>query len=242
MLTKTAKSLIAVDEQLSAKVDTLSFGPPVEYVYNPLRYAKDVWKQYIELYARGTRRIVFLGMNPGPFGMAQTGVPFGDVAMVRDWLHINARITSPKSTHPKRPVLGFDNPRSEVSGTRLWGWAKERFVEPKFFFEHCFVVNYCPLLFLADTGRNITPDKLAADEREPLLRLCDDAIRAKVDVLKPEWVIGVGAWAEQRAREALHDRTLKIGRILHPSPASPKANRGWAAAADKELKALGVRL
>ena len=36
------------------------------------------------------KRVVFLGMNPGPFGMAQVGVPFGEVAAVRDWLRIDA--------------------------------------------------------------------------------------------------------------------------------------------------------
>ena len=33
---------------------------------------------------------------------------------------------------------------------------------------------------------------------------------------------------------------IRIGRVLHPSPASPAANRGWAAAAEKQLLALGV--
>jgi single-strand selective monofunctional uracil DNA glycosylase len=31
-----------------------------------------------------------------------------------------------------------------------------------------------------------------------------------------------------------------VGQVLHPSPASPKANRGWAAQADAELAALGL--
>ena len=46
--------------------------------------------------------------------------------------------------------------------------------------------------------------------------------------------------AEARATEALTGTTVRTGRILHPSPASPLANRGWAAAATGQLLALGV--
>ena len=62
----------------------------------------------------------------------------------------------------------------------------------------------------------------------------------------PDWkeyndMIGVGGWAELRARAALGDR-VQIGRILHPSPASPAANSGWAEAAVAELRALGIEV
>ncbi|MDX1649779.1 MAG: single-stranded DNA-binding protein, partial [Myxococcota bacterium] len=81
-----AGKLKAASRRLCRDLEGLSFGPPVTHVYNPLLYARRSWERYLERFGGGRRRVVFLGMNPGPFGMAQTGVPFGSVAFVRDWL------------------------------------------------------------------------------------------------------------------------------------------------------------
>jgi single-strand selective monofunctional uracil DNA glycosylase len=174
--------------------------------------------------------------------MGQTGVPFGDVGFVRDWMGIEAPVEHPDHEHPKRPVQGFACERSEVSGSRLWGWAKTRFGTPEQFFASFFVINYCPLLFIESSGRNRTPDKLPANERASLLSDCDQALRSAIDVLDPKLVIGVGAWATKRVSSALGDDAPRIGTVLHPSPASPKANRGWAPQAESDLRALGVEL
>ena len=125
---------------------------------------------------------------------------------------------------------------------RLWGWARSRFETPERFFDKFFVVNYCPLAFMEQSGRNRTPDKLPRSEREPLFEACDEALRAIVEVLQPSHVIGVGGFAEQRARAALGQRKIAVGSVLHPSPASPKANRGWAETVEGELIALGIEL
>jgi single-strand selective monofunctional uracil DNA glycosylase len=199
-------------------------------------------ERYLRRYGSGTGITLFLGMNPGPFGMAQTGVPFGDVAMVRDFLGIDAPTKRPSSEHPKRPVEGFACARSEVSGTRLWGFVRDRWGTPERFFERFFVWNYCPLLFLEESGKNRTPDKLPASERDPLLARCDEALVRVVSTLRPRIVIGVGAWARERAAAALHGRDVAIGTVLHPSPASPRANRGWAEIAAKELSVLGLQV
>jgi single-strand selective monofunctional uracil DNA glycosylase len=53
-------------------------------------------------------------------------------------------------------------------------------------------------------------------------------------------VIGIGAFAEGRIRVACSGLEVTVGRVLHPSPASPRANRGWADEATAELRALGV--
>ncbi|MGD8317088.1 MAG: hypothetical protein PVH76_05040, partial [Myxococcales bacterium] len=155
---------------------------------------------------------------------------------------IEAQVDRPRHEHPKRPVLGFACSRSEVSGSRLWGWARERFGAPERFFSRFFVVNYCPLLFIESSGRNRTPDKLRSQERESLLPACDEALRACIAILKPELVVGVGAWATKRARAALVESDVRIGTVLHPSPASPKANRGWAEQAERDLKSLGISM
>lgn len=233
-------SLVAVARNLSAELSRLRFEAPVTHVYDPLQYAWAPHERYLDRFGRGKKQVVLLGMNPGPFGMAQTGVPFGEIAAVRDWMRIEAPVGKPAVENPARRIVGFACERSEVSGRRLWGWAAERFGTPEAFFERFFVVNYCPLVFMEGSGRNRTPDKLPAAERGPLFAACDRALAEAVRLLAPEWVIGVGAFAEGRARQACAELGVRFGRILHPSPASPKANRGWAPAAEAELQALGV--
>ncbi len=232
--------LVEISRELSRSVGKLSFRPPVAYVYNPLDYARAPHEAYLKRYGTGPKRALLLGMNPGPFGMAQTGVPFGDVAMVRDFLGITGKVLSPDRQHPKRPINGFDCTRGEVSGARLWGFAKARFGSADKFLTDFFVVNYCPLAFMEASGKNLTPDKLPRSEQTALFAACDDALGKMVRALTPGWVIGVGAFAEARARAALPDFKGRIGTILHPSPASPKANRGWASIAEQELTALGA--
>ena len=233
----TASALITAARDLSAALGEMRFALPVTHVYDPLVYAWSIHERYLRRYGGGKKRVVFLGMNPGPFGMAQTGVPFGEVAAVRDWLHLEGPVGQPERVNPKRPVEGFACARSEVSGRRLWGLFQERFGLAEAFFAEHFVANYCPLAFF-DGARNLTPDKLPAAEQEPLLAACDAHLRALTAALEPEWVIGVGGWAEARALNALNG--VKVGRILHPSPASPAANRGWSQAASRQLTELGV--
>ena len=236
----TAQRLIAATRTLRQGVAGLRFAPPVSHVYNPLEYAMRPHHEYLRRYATGPRRVVFLGMNPGPFGMAQTGVPFGEVSRVRDWLGIDAPVGQPPRINPKRPIQGFACPRTEVSGTRLWGAIEAHFGKPERFFAGNFVANYCPLVFMEESGRNCTPDKLPSAEREPLFAACDRFLLDLVRILEPEWVIGVGAFAAQRAQACLGDRGMQVGQILHPSPANPRANRDWEGEVRRQLSALGL--
>ena len=228
-------------KELCRSLQGLRFGPPVTHVYNPLAYAWPTHREYLRRYGQGRKRVLFFGMNPGPFGMTQTGVPFGEIAAVRDWLKIEGKVGKPEVEHPKRPVEGFACKRSEVSGKRLWGLFAERFGTPEVFFREHFVANYCPLVFCETTGCNRTPDKIPSREITPVLEACDRHLLQVVQVIKPEWLIGIGDFAEKRAQMVLKDAPkLKIGKILHPSPASPEANRGWAEKATAQLEALGV--
>jgi single-strand selective monofunctional uracil DNA glycosylase len=232
-----------VVNELTRAVGGLSFEAPVTHVYNPLDYAREPHREYLSRFGRSPKEILLVGMNPGPWGMAQTGVPFGEIHLVRDWLRIDGRVGRPAPEHPKRPIEGFDCSRSEVSGRRLWGWAKERFGTPERFFDRFFVWNYCPLVFMEESGRNRTPDKLPKAERTPLFEACDRALRRATDLLAPDWVVGVGKFAEARARAALLDGGgPAIGTVLHPSPASPRANRGWSEQAETQLRELGIEL
>lgn len=241
--TMSTQRLTRAADQLAAGCERLSFGAPVTHVYNPLKYARAAHRAYLLRYAAPPKRVVFLGMNPGPWGMAQTGVPFGEIAAVRDWLGIEARVGKPPSEHPRRPVQGFACPRSEVSGARLWGLFRARCKTPRRFFAGHLVLNYCPLLFLQarDNGVvNITPDKLRAADARALFALCDEHLREAVAALQPKFLIGVGRFAESRLTRLFDDGDYNIGQILHPSPASPAANRGFAAAATRQLEQLGV--
>ena len=177
----------------------MSFGTPVTHVYNPLNYAWAAHEQYLKLAAATKKKVVFLGMNPGPFGMAQCGVPFGEITAVREWLKINTPIGKPDREHPKRPIDGLACTRSEVSGRRLWGLFAERYESAPDFFRTHFVTNHCPLVFMEETGRNRTPDKLPVEEAAPLMTACDAHLRQVVETLEPEWLIAVGGFAEKRA-------------------------------------------
>lgn len=235
-------SIITAALKLREALRPLRFAPPTACIYNPLDYAWAAHEAYLKRFGSGRKKVVLVGMNPGPFGMTQTGVPFGEIAAVRDWMGICEPVGRPEQEHPKRPVLGFDCPQSEVSGRRLWGLFKERFGRAEAFFQDHFVANYCPLVFMEDSGRNRTPDKLPVEEVSAMEKHCDEHLRAVITTLKPDWVIGVGAFAEeraQRAREVL-GTNFQVGRVLHPSPASPAANRDWAGMATKQLVKLGV--
>ena len=226
-------------KRLSKAVDALRFGAPVTHVYNPLAYA---WKPH-EAYLRRLNpqgvRVLFLGMNPGPWGMAQTGVPFGEVAAVRDWIGIEEPVKRPADEHPKRPVEGFACKRSEVSGQRLWGLFRDRYGAPGKFFKQHYVANYCPLVFMTESGKNHTPDQLPKSERQPLDAACDKHLAELLELTAPEWAVGVGKYAEARLKRVASD-TVRVTTVLHPSPASPAANRGWAEAATRQLEAAGV--
>jgi len=235
-------NLDTIIDDLLDDLRPLRFNPPISHVYNPLEYARAPYVQYFNRYASRPKEVVLLGMNPGPWGMAQTGVPFGEVSAVKEWLHIEAPVNAPLEMHPKRPVAGFACSRSEVSGKRLWGWARNTFGTPERFFSRFFVANYCPLLFIEASGRNRTPDNLPVADQRPLLAACDRALRRTIQWMQPRFVVGIGRFAAKQAHRALSDLDVIVGTITHPSPANPKANRGWDSLIVKELAAMGIQL
>jgi single-strand selective monofunctional uracil DNA glycosylase len=232
-------SLIRITDDLVADLSRLTFGPPVTHVYNPLVYARPCWDEYLARFGASPTEVVLVGMNPGPWGMVQTGIPFGSVSAVR-WLGVAREVGRPAPEHPRRPVQGLACPREEVSGARLWGWAQAAFGTPDAFFARFFVANWCPLCFLEANGRNRTPDRLPPAERAPLATACDRALRRTVEHLDARLVVGVGRFAAERAHLALAGLDVRVGAIPHPSPANPAANRGWREAAERGLRALGA--
>lgn len=241
-------TLAAAAHELKREIALLPKPRGAAFLYNPLEYAWEPHAEYLARFGTGKKKVLFLGMNPGPFGMAQTGVPFGEVDSVRDWLGIGksnngspaAAVGRPSPEHPKRPVLGFACTRSEVSGRRLWGLFRNRFGSPEHFFADHFVANYCPLVFMDEGGRNLTPDKMDAAEMAKIFAICDRHLAQAAQASGAEWVIGIGAFAFARAESALANTRTRLGKILHPSPASPAANRDWPGTATTQLEALGI--
>jgi single-strand selective monofunctional uracil DNA glycosylase len=223
--------------RLSKRLDRLTFSEPVAHVYYPLEYAWPVASAYFEKYGRGPKDVLFLGMNPGPFGMGQTGVPFGEIAAVRDFLGLAGAITPPVDAHPKRPILGWECPRSEVSGQRLWSAFAKKHRTAEAFFARAFVLNYCPLLFLSESGANVPVDKLAKEERRTVEAICDKSLAECIDILRPKHLVGVGGYASKRIAAVTGSEPITMP---HPSPASPAANRGWDTAARKALRDAGL--
>lgn len=231
--------LVVAADDLRKELRDLTFPEPVAFTYNPLEYAWDRHCDYLKRYGTGAKKALFLGMNPGPYGMAQTGVPFGEIPHVRDWLGITGPVDKPNPEHPKRPVTGFECERSEVSGRRLWGLFAELFDSAEAFFDDHFIANFCPLVWMKDTGANLTPDKLPRDCMEPVNEACLKHLARIIEILQPEKLIGVGAFAEKQLG-SVKDDGHQLGKILHPSPASPAANRDFAGTATRQLTELGV--
>ena len=200
----------------------------VAHVTNPLDYAWKFHEQFIDKWSGFGATTLLLGMNPGPYGMAQTGVPFGATAMARDVLQIEERdVQTPLGAHPKRPIEGLSMERQEVSGTRFWSMLSDHYGSTEAIFSNIFVVNHCPLLILGETGRNVTPVDLPKSTIEPVLKACDRHLKSVVEIMGIETVIGVGNYAKKRAQSVLTD--VHIDAMWHPSPASPLANRNGGA-------------
>ncbi len=227
-------------QELRNQVNALSFTFD-GYVYNPLDYA---WRSHFEYLKKisKTPKAFFLGMNPGPFGMMQTGVPFGEVGFVKNWMKIETPIEKPQKEHPNRPVLGFDCQRSEISGKRFWGLFSQKYPNAEDFFKTNCVFNYCPLGFLdaGKTAKNITPDKLNKTERLELEAICDSYLYDVLELLKPQVLIGVGKYAQAKLEAVNKKPNRLVISIIHPSPGNPQANNGWAEKTVKTLQDAGV--
>ena len=203
----------------------------IDVCYNPLDYAWDAHVAFLRRMGGSGARTVILGMNPGPHGMGQMGIPFAATSVVRDLLGITGiPVNQPETPDPRRPVVGLEYPREEVSGTRLWGLLAEHYGDAGAIASRVFLVNHCPLmLFSGPRAANTTPDKVGGKSAQALLERCDQHLREVVAALDARRVIGVGKFAESRARSALADEVVKVVGCWHPSPASPLANRNGGA-------------
>ncbi|KAL2712687.1 single-strand selective monofunctional uracil DNA glycosylase [Vespula squamosa] len=255
-----SEKLLLIEQELCQKLQTISFPSSVAYIYNPIIYAFEVHAMYVQTYCNEPKKILFLGMNPGPWGMSQTGVPFGEISMVRDWLKLHGFIGKPSREQPDRKVTGFDCKRSEISGKRLWGLFKEMCGSPQNLFKHSYVHNYCPIALMDRKGRNITPAELKAifilffhyfyilikyflqgEEQKLIYELCDQALSKIIQLLDIKIIVGIGRFAEKRAQIVVSADNLSVQVlwITHPSPRAV-GNQNWDQKTKQRLHDLGL--
>ena len=227
-LTRAAAGLRDDAEELARRMEAAGVA---DCVYNPLMYAWEIHEEFIRVSGGGGAKTVLLGMNPGPHGMGQMGIPFAATSVVRDLLGISGiAVGKPVLSHPKRPVHGLTHPKEEVSGTRLWGLLQDRYGGASQIFQNVFIVNHCPLMILdGPRGTNVTPNNISGPVVRDLLERCDQHLREAVMALGAEELIGIGKFAEKRANAALEGMGIRVKTCWHPSPASPLANRNGGA-------------
>lgn len=234
-------SLLQRTIRLREEVDELAFTYD-GFIYNPLDYAWDMHRAFLERYVRPSAEILLLGMNPGPFGMMQTGVPFGEINAVRGYLKLDLPVGKPECEHPSRPVLGMTTTRSEGSGKRLWGLISSIWPDPDdFFSRHC-IFNYCPLGFLdsGPTAKNFTPDHLPKEERRALEAVCDSYLRDVIALINPRALIGIGKYAQEKLASVNDDPSRIVASIIHPSPGNPQANVDWNGKTTARMRGFGL--
>jgi single-strand selective monofunctional uracil DNA glycosylase len=237
MIPRLLKRLCRELDRLNDELAELTFRPPVYRVVNPWDYAKPGRDGFLRKLGDSPRTF-FLGMNPGPWGMAQTGVPFGEVGMVRDWMGLHPEVSPPENEHPKRPVEGMACSRREVSGRRFWGLMRDHYGSAADCLAEVAVWPFCPLMWLKESGANLPPNQLRVSERRPMEEMCDRSLAGVLDVLQPQHLVAIGQYAEVALARVCPER--EVTRILHPSPASPAANQDWAGTVTRQLKDAGV--
>lgn len=183
-ISDTADKLLNIHINLNNQLRTLNFiNEDIRYSYNPLEYAFELYVDYVRKFCNTTKKILFVGMNPGPFGMCQTGVPFGDPHWVKDWLRIEGDVSVPPVECPERKIYGLASKRKEISGDRFWSFFSGLCGEPEKFFENSFVINFCPLMFMQEGGKNITPTEIRDAEVNTLLYLFIIIMRKPVKII-----------------------------------------------------------
>ena len=196
-------------------------------------------EQYLKRFGEGRKRVVFLGMNPGPFGMVQVGVPFGEVNAVRDWMQISAPVAPPKTPNPSRPVEGFTCQRSEVRVSACGRFFAERYPHAQDFCRPL-CAELLPAGVLRSRAQRDTRQAPEERNRTALCRLRCTFRRASTRWRRNGWSASAslpdaGASSACPFVPAGEDRHR-----AHPSPAGPIANRGWAPQAAAQLTALGI--
>ena len=213
----------------------------IEFAYNPLNYAWEPHKKYLENYGSLGAKTIVMGMNPG-HGMGNTGIPFGCPEKVSKYLNITGlKVKEPVKVHPKRRINGLECEKPEISGKRILGLIEDIYGPPKNAFKNVFVLNHFPLWMFNSAGQNITPDKLKKSSAEDIFKICNKYLSDIINMLNAKKIIGVGKYANKMAHIAIKENNLEgiiIEEIPHPSPANPLANKDKGALWKKISKSV----
>uniref|UniRef100_A0A182VYR0 Uracil-DNA glycosylase-like domain-containing protein n=1 Tax=Anopheles minimus TaxID=112268 RepID=A0A182VYR0_9DIPT len=232
-----------IERELSAALRKVILPSEVAACYDPIEYASEIHCAYLQRFLDGPKHVLFIGMNPGPWGMCQTGVPFGYVPAVRDWMGLRGAVAKPTPELAARPVEGLACTREEQSGKRWWGLYEELCGTSDRFFHSCFVYNLCPLAFFHQSGRNITPSELKGKAKGEIQAISEQYLETALTLLKPKIVISVGRYTEDRIKTLTKrnkiDPTIVTYCMPHPSPRSLN-NTNWPEKAKLWLTEHGI--
>ncbi|XP_055849953.1 single-strand selective monofunctional uracil DNA glycosylase [Episyrphus balteatus] len=224
------KQFIDIECNLNKELANLKF-PNITHVYNPIEYAFDLHCQYLKKYLNGPKKMLLIGMNPGPNGMAQNGVPFGNTNTVKNLMKIEGQVEQPPSLHPKRPVTGLACKTEEPSGVRIWTLIGKLAGSLEIFSQQCFMHNFCPLAFFDVQGKNITPGELKGDVKAEVRNICLKYLEQEIQLIQPEIIIAIGSYVgdcmKRLAKQSIYiGSNIKILQLAHPSPRSVN-NNNW---------------
>ena len=178
---------------------------------NPFSFALDPYCQFVHEYLNGPIDVLFLGINPSPTGMGRNGIPFGDIDSVINYLEITDAQLKDGTKIADLPRGGKN---AEYSGKLLWGLIEELAGPPQNFFDHCFVHNYCPLLFTTHKNgrtKNVTPKDLA--DKSELEAICDEYLLKTLALLNVRVLVVMGGYLENRVKNCF--------KKIDPAPAPP---------------------
>ncbi|KAI8130772.1 Single-strand selective monofunctional uracil-DNA glycosylase [Lucilia cuprina] len=210
-------------------------GNEITHIYNPVEYAAQLHCEYLRHYLKGTKILLFIGMNPGYDGMGQTGIPFGNITTVRDIMGLTGTVNQPPAVHPKRPVKGLASTREEPSGKRLWTLFKELSNGSlDTFFKQCFVHNFCPLVFFNSNGNNITPSELKGPYKQQIRNECLRTTEQVLQLIQPKIIVAIGNYVYDTLKASEYCKSKHLLRLAHPSPRSLN-NNNWPEKAEKFL-------
>uniref|UniRef100_A0A182MSA2 Uracil-DNA glycosylase-like domain-containing protein n=1 Tax=Anopheles culicifacies TaxID=139723 RepID=A0A182MSA2_9DIPT len=237
------QQVYCIERELSAALRKVALPSEVAACYDPIEYASAIHCAYLQRFLDGPKAVLFIGMNPGPWGMCQTGVPFGYVPAVRDWMGLRGTVAKPTPELAARPVEGLACTREEQSGKRWWGLYQELCGTADCFFRSCFVYNLCPLAFFHQSGRNITPSELKGKAKGEIQSISEQYLETALKVLKPKIIISVGRYTEDRVKTLTKQNrigpTIVTYCMPHPSPRSLN-NTNWSQKAKLWLSEHGI--
>ncbi len=228
-------------------------------IWNPGLYGETWHARFRRLYRPGQHPLVVFGLNPGPYGMAQTGIPFTDIRRLVSALPDLAaelrgrgeRVEPPGLAPPGlRPYLSRSFESSAVRVYRFlkkgWGGAERGWTE-------VVVANPCTLLFIDPAeGKNRTPADLAraarlrGSGRDQVRELVESFGRIRIrcavesiEALSPRGAILLGKDVQAALGPALR-RILGEARVIpweHPARAVPES---WASGLLSALRRRGL--